>query len=58
MAWTVHFLDDTARAELDALPVDMRARFERIVTLIMDHGLEKVREPYVKHLKTSSGRCG
>ena len=51
MAWTVNFLDDTARAELDPLPVDMRARFERIVTLITDHGLEKVREPYVKHLE-------
>ncbi len=28
----------------------MRARFQRIVMLICDHGLEKVREPYVKHL--------
>ena len=31
--------------------MDMRARFERIVTLIRDHGLEKVREPYIKHLE-------
>jgi phage-related protein len=51
LAWTVHFLDQTARDELDALPADLRARFERIVTLIRDHGLEKVREPYVKHLE-------
>jgi len=28
----------------------MRAKFERIVALIQSHGLEKVREPYVKHL--------
>ncbi|HEX4196276.1 MAG TPA: type II toxin-antitoxin system RelE/ParE family toxin [Caulobacteraceae bacterium] len=44
-------MSSTARSELDALPVDMRAKFERIVMLIRDHGLEKVREPYVKHLE-------
>jgi len=49
--WSVLFVNATAQAELDALPVDMRARFERIVMLIRDHGLEKVREPYVKHLE-------
>jgi phage-related protein len=30
----------------------MRAKFERIVALIRDHGLEMVREPYVKHLES------
>lgn len=43
-------MNAAARAELDALPADMRAKFERIVALIQSHGLEKVREPYVKHL--------
>ncbi len=51
MTWSVLFVNAAARAELDALPVDMRARFERIVNLIGTHGLEKVREPYVKHLE-------
>ena len=51
MSWTILFVNEAAKAELDALPVDMRARFERIVSLIRDHGLEKVREPYVKHLE-------
>ncbi len=50
MSWSVLFVNEAAKAELDALPLDMRARFERIVTLIRDHGLEKVREPYIKHL--------
>ncbi len=50
MSWSVLFVNATARAELDALPADMRAKFERIITLVRDHGLEKVREPYVKHL--------
>ena len=51
MNWTVLFVNAAARAELTALPVDMRARFERIVMLMREHGLEKVREPYVKHLE-------
>jgi phage-related protein len=50
VSWSVLFVSEVAKAELDALPVDMRAKFERIVMLIRDHGLEKVREPYVKHL--------
>jgi phage-related protein len=29
----------------------MRASFQRIVELIQSHGLERVREPYVKHLE-------
>ena len=36
---------------MDALPVDMRARFARVVGLIAEVGLERVREPYVKHLE-------
>ena len=36
---------------LDVLPLDMRASFQRIVELIQAHGLERVREPYVKHLE-------
>jgi phage-related protein len=51
MIWTVQFLDDGVRAALEALPRDIRARFERIVNLIQTHGLERVREPYVKHLE-------
>jgi phage-related protein len=35
----------------DVLPVDIRAMFQRIVELIQSHGLERVREPYVKHLE-------
>lgn len=51
MAWTVEFLDDGVEAELEAFPADIRARFERIVRLIEDFGLDRVREPYVKHLE-------
>jgi len=50
MAWTF-VLDAEVRAELDALPVDMRASFEHIVRLVQSAGLERVREPHLKHLE-------
>src|SRR5271154_774406 len=51
MAWTVEFLDENVREALNDFPLDIRARFQRIVELIQSHGLERVREPYVKHLE-------
>lgn len=51
MKWTVEVLGTGVVAELNALPADMRARFSRIVGLIEAHGLERVREPHVKHLE-------
>ena len=44
-------MNETAAAELRALSTDLRAKFERIVSLITTKGLEQVREPYVKHLE-------
>ena len=51
MTWSVLFVNSAAHAEMDALSADMRARFARIVMLISEQGLERVREPYVKHLE-------
>jgi phage-related protein len=51
MKWRVEFLDDGVMATLGAFPKDIRASFERIVTLIEAHGIERMREPYVKHLE-------
>ena len=51
MRWAVGFLDEETKAALDALPVDIRASLQRIVELIQEHGLERVREPYLKHLE-------
>lgn len=64
MTWIVELLDDRVVAELEALPPDMRARFRRIVELIQEHCLERMREPHVKHLEGTlwemriSGRTG
>lgn len=51
MSWSIVFLDDGVQAELDALPRDFRASFERICQLIGVVGLERVHEPYIKHLE-------
>jgi phage-related protein len=51
VAWTIETLNETVDAELEELPADMRARFEYISRLIEDFGLERVREPHVKHLR-------
>jgi phage-related protein len=51
MAWVVELLDSRVQRELEALPIDMKARFRRIVELIQGYGLEQVREPHVKHLE-------
>lgn len=51
MEWSVLFLDEGIQARLEAMPADIRASFARIVELIQAYGLERMREPYVKHLQ-------
>ena len=51
MGWRVELLNDVVRAELEAQPADIRARFLRIAQLIETVGLPNVHEPYVKHLE-------
>ncbi len=51
MRWTVLFQDEIVALEYDAQPDDIRAKFNRISQLIESVGLERVREPYVKHLE-------
>jgi len=51
MTWSVFFLNREAQREVDVLPLDTRASFERIVRLIQDFGIDRVHEPYIKHLE-------
>jgi phage-related protein len=51
MNWSVEFLNVEVRRELEAQPKDILASFLRISRLIEAHGLQKVHEPYVKHLE-------
>jgi phage-related protein len=64
MQWSVEFFDDEVEALLEAMPADIRASFRRIAELIRSEGLERIHEPYVKHLEgpiwemRMSGRSG
>ena len=51
MPWSVEVLNDIVRAELRALPEDMKARFVRLGERISASGLESLGEPHVKHLE-------
>jgi hypothetical protein len=51
MPWTVEFFNSDVIEALTALPPDIRSSFERLVHMIEAHGLELMREPYVKHLE-------
>jgi phage-related protein len=50
MSWSVEVLNETVRAEIRALPPDLRARFVRLGDRIRQTGLVGLREPHVKHL--------
>lgn len=51
MAWTVETLGEVVDSEIEALPADMQAAFLRLAERIEAVGLERVREPHVKHLR-------
>jgi phage-related protein len=51
VTWSFVFVNTEARAELNTLPLDVRASFERIVKLVQAFGLERVHEPYIKHIE-------
>jgi phage-related protein len=51
VTWSFVFVNAEAQAELDALPLDVRASFERLVRLVRAFGLERVHEPYIKHIE-------
>jgi phage-related protein len=51
LQWSFTYVNAAAKAELDALPRDVRASFERIVGLVQAMGLERVHEPYIKHIE-------
>jgi phage-related protein len=51
MAWVVETRNGIVDAEVSALPMDMRAQLSRISFLMEEFGVEKMREPHVKHLQ-------
>jgi phage-related protein len=51
LSWRVVYLNDLVRGEVEALSAEHRAKFRRIVELIAAKGLERVHEPYIKHVE-------
>jgi phage-related protein len=49
--WSIEFLDGNVFNEMQGQPNDIKAKFEHVVNLIQANGLERVHEPYIKHLE-------
>jgi phage-related protein len=50
MTWTVSALNSIVENEINALPLDMRARLAKLSNLITQHGFEGLPRESVKHL--------
>lgn len=51
VTWRVEILDAIVAAEIEALPEDFQAAFLRLAERIEAVGLERIREPHVRHLR-------
>jgi phage-related protein len=51
VGWQVEVLNQAVREEIRSLPPELQARFVRFGDLLSQVGLERLREPHVKHLK-------
>ena len=57
MEWTVVYLNDDVRAEIEILALDLRSKFKRIVELVRSKGLGKFASPISSTSKINCGRC-
>jgi phage-related protein len=51
MPWRVEAHSEAVALEIEELPLDMQAHFVRLSERIAQVGLERLRQPEVKHLK-------
>ncbi len=51
MGWTVETLGEEVDDELEALPVSLRARLLRLMEMVETIGLDRMRQPHVRHLE-------
>jgi mRNA-degrading endonuclease RelE of RelBE toxin-antitoxin system len=58
MDWTVEFLSEAIERELDSLPKEFRARFERIVQLIYTEDSIRSMSRTSSTWKVHFGKCG
>ena len=57
MNWTVETVS-AVDAEIEALPVGLRARLIRLLEVVGNAGLETLRAPHVRHLDGKLWGCG
>jgi phage-related protein len=50
MPWTVSFLNERVEAEMEEQSNDIRARFDRMRELIVEHGPALLPSSYAKHI--------
>ncbi len=51
MEWRVEIPNETVKAEVAALPVDIRAKLTHILDMMVALGPQRIREPHVKPLR-------
>lgn len=51
MKWHVETLNDTVDSEVASLPPKLQARLLRLFEMVEEVGLDRIREPHVKHLE-------
>jgi phage-related protein len=51
VSWTVETLDERVDREIEAWEQDQRVALARIIALIKAIGIDRVREPHVKHIE-------
>jgi len=51
MQWCVEILNAAVKAELESLPLDIRAKLTHILDMMVAFGPQKMREPHVKPLR-------
>ena len=49
MPWMISF-HEAAKAEADALPLDLKTRLQRLTEVIQEHGLDRLPPKAAKHL--------
>ncbi|SRR5258706_2649676 len=49
--WRVEVVNEAAKAEIDALPIDIRAKLLHLTEMMAAVGPQRMREPHVKPLR-------
>lgn len=49
--WTVRYISEAAQDEVEALPSELREKFDRLRDRIEASGLDRLREPHARHVE-------